>query len=127
MRIFIFFFWNIFCVSASQALQILLSSIPTPTNIPLSPFPIPHLRKLHLQTPPFPKSLPSKTPPIPQLQDMVQDRESTLQQVRLLHGQNLATMRRRHDKVVGSLQTTINQLEASLQQFVPWSVPVIPC
>merc|ERR1712176_1028443 len=53
------------------------------------------------------------------LMELVQEKERALQQARRLHGANVATMRKRHDKAVGNLQATIDQLTVTLQQFVP--------
>ncbi|KAL5254076.1 hypothetical protein ACHWQZ_G013739 [Mnemiopsis leidyi] len=53
------------------------------------------------------------------LMDLVREKDRALQQARRLHGANVATMRKRHDKAVGNLQATIDQLTVTLQQFVP--------
>ena len=53
-----------------------------------------------------------------QLKELLHEQKEALGHARRLHGQNIATMRKRHDRTVRSQQDKIQQLEVSLQQFV---------
>eukprot|EP00116_Pleurobrachia_bachei_P003526 sb/3463788/ len=52
------------------------------------------------------------------LLEMVQQRDTELHQARRIHGQNLATIKRRHDKAQAAMQDRVEKLEMTIQQIL---------